>query len=132
MNMVRLITEKDGRVYRFDADVLRLDDTSIKDYSRCRFTFKNPVPVFDSGHKMIGSAVLELIHNTIVGSFSIDYATPERLNIQCDVVPVYPDVEGASIVMVDSKERYMYYQIDGINLSMYPNEVGKIIDVKEE
>jgi hypothetical protein len=117
----RIVTDRNGRIFKFSSNVLILDRYNKKDFSKCRVVFKNPLPVWDDGHRMIGAVNLELINTTIMGSFFIDYSTPERLNIENKDIHVYPLTEGFSTCFVEKDfENYIYYEIDGVMLSFAP------------
>lgn len=73
----RIVTEE--RLWRFKAMVIRVSPGAV-------FAFTNPVPVYTVGNratsKLIGCAVLYLEGKDIIADGVLDYATPERLDIE--------------------------------------------------
>lgn len=127
----KVITEESGKVFNFNSDVFIFDYHGDVDYTHCSVNWSNPLPVCDESGRKIGSVNLFLENNILVGSFSLDYATPERLNIQTGI-PMYPHVGQSSTVMVEKdggKYKMEYFDIDSIVLSLMPGEDRRIAQV---
>lgn len=124
----KVITEESGKVFNFESDLFFLDHHGDVDYSNCKLSWSNPVKVFDGSHRLIGSANISVNHGRVVGRFSIDYSTPERLNIQTRT-PTYPHIEQGGSVRVENPYGAFnmdYMEIDGIILSLTPTEDSRI------
>jgi hypothetical protein len=124
----RVVTEESGKVFNFESDLFFLDRHNDMDYSYCKLVWSNPVKVFDDSKRLIGSVNISVDRGRVVGWFSIDYSTPERLNIQTRT-PTYPHIQKGALVSVENYYgaiEMMHMEINGVTLSLVPSEDVRI------
>jgi len=133
-DIVEVVMETDQeKTFEINTDLLHIDDehqlTRHALYSRCVPIFENPVTVVDSSNKIIGSAVLEMEGKTLVCKMFIDYATPERLEIETGM-HIFPHIIGHSRVETwATKNRIREFYIESIMLTngnTFDPRIGKI------
>lgn len=121
----KVFTEENAKTYTFKADVFRLDDENQlarrHDYTDCKLQYSSPTRVFNDNGKLIGSVLLEVQGNALVGEFFLDYATPERLNIETRSMPLYPHLDSyCEVAQVGHLTKATLMTISGVILGMSP------------
>jgi hypothetical protein len=71
----------DPKTFSFRGVVLELKD-GFYDYSKCKFVFHNPTAVKSQDGDLLGYAHVSRSGHKIIADISIDYSTPERLDLQ--------------------------------------------------
>jgi hypothetical protein len=129
----KVITEESGKVFNIKVKLLDLRAGNNKDdYSRCEITYSNPIKVYDESKRMIGSASVHVDSNgnALIGNISLDYSTPERLNIQTGI-PMYPHLDAFKVCVEneDGNTAVEHLEIDSIWLSLMPPEDKRIAPI---
>lgn len=79
----RLVTPENTRLHQQKCIVGYLDGFDVADFSEAELVVENPVPVYGVDGKPIGHAALYVDKfRAIVADMSVDYATPERLEME--------------------------------------------------
>jgi hypothetical protein len=90
----RVIDQATVKPFCIHATLARLNAGSFRLF-RAVLTCDNPVPVYDSSYvTKIGFATAFLEEGQLVADIFIDYATPDRLNIQAGTVKLYAKALG--------------------------------------
>lgn len=119
------------KIFNVKADIMYCDDWSGReeDYTDCNVIFNNPVPILNDNYKVIGSAVLDFNGHILSADIFLDYATPERLNIETKSVPLFPHIDYLANIEVSDKPKVTDYEVTSIMLSMYPPEDTRIFSL---
>lgn len=82
----KVITEESAKILNVTGIIDYLDSFIGDD----QIQYENPIKVHNEDGQLIGFANIEVLADSSVrGVFSINYSTPERLNIQTSI-PTYP------------------------------------------
>lgn len=123
MQVDKVYTEQDTKTYNVVADVFYLDKKKNKNFKECSVLVENPVHVRNDENQIIGSAVIYVENHVVIADITLDYSTPERLNIETKSMPVYPkmayEAEGVAF-----KDEILFTKliVKGIRLELTPNE----------
>jgi len=91
-NIDRVITEDTAKTFNVIGALLNLDRHSYPDcdLSHAKVIVTNiPVPVFDPDGRQIGAANVYQTDTQVLADCTIDYNTPERLDIETGSRPVF-------------------------------------------
>ncbi|SRR5216683_1185390 len=119
----RVIDESDGKTYHIMTDVYFFDNL---DYPKVLLNYENPIKVFSEG-KLIGWANVNLGHDRLVADIFIDYATPERLDLENHSFALYPHLMYVFHDTVVEDGSIWKMNIYNIILSLHPTEDKRII-----
>lgn len=86
---------KEIRIYRVVAILQLMDD----DYPYTEYS--TILPLTNDSGKIIGSATLCIDGHVLYGTLLFDYATPERLSVETQEIPIYPHVRIGKDFKVD-------------------------------
>lgn len=82
---LEVVVVENPPVFQLKGEIMLLDDGNIPangDRTKCKVSFENPVSVFSDDGRLLGAARLYQEGKALMAEMFLDYATPERLDIE--------------------------------------------------